>query len=95
MLATKREKHFRFELMEYGAGFEPTQSGFAVRCLDHSSQPYNYGGNRGIRTHTERILSPLPAACWARFPIWWKKPDSNRYYAAFEEADSANWSILP
>ena len=57
--------------METGVGVEPTQRGFAVLRLDHSSQPVIYnGGNHGIRTHTEQILSPLPAACWARFPIW-------------------------
>lgn len=47
--------------METGVGVEPTQRGFAVLRLDHSSQPVIYnGGNHGSRTHTVRILSPLP-----------------------------------
>lgn len=56
--------------METGVGVEPTQRGFAVLRLDHSSQPVIYnGGNHGSRTHTVRILSPLPLPVGLHFHL--------------------------
>lgn len=38
-----------YDYMETGAGFEPTKNGFAVRCLDHSSQPaFCNGADMGL-----------------------------------------------
>ena len=77
-------------------GVEPTQprrGGWppgSNRALFQAQSPL-HGGSGGSRTHTGRVLSPLPLPIGLR-SRWCPSPDSNREPLASEASASANWA---